>query len=98
MTSCTIRSVAAKLDGAVDYLAARHTVLAATHDDGITRAVADSFSCVHLKETMTDNGLEFDYSLRAGPSNSRSAIALLEHTGYPMEIVDEARARLEAAA
>ena len=38
--------------------------------------------------------LRFDHRIRAGLAAKRNAIQMLEHLGYPQELVDRARARL----
>ncbi|WZU02047.1 hypothetical protein MGH68_02915 [Erysipelothrix sp. D19-032] len=41
----------------------------------------------HFRETITHDGIEFDYQLRQGPSNTTNAIRLLEHYGYEPKLV-----------
>jgi len=82
------------------HLAAGDIVIAATHDLEICDAVGAGFRLVHLAETIDEDGLSFDYRLREGVSNTRNAIALLGHVGFPPQLVDRARQRagtLEAA-
>ena len=81
----------------LEYLARRHTVLAATHDLELCGLLADRFDNAHFEEQVTDSGLAFDYRLRPGPCTTRNAIALLRVVGFPAEIVDRASARIAPA-
>ena len=69
-------------------------VIVATHDLQLTDILSSSYQNFHFRETMTDTGLFFDYKLHPGKSNSKNAIALLEHVGYPKSIVDGAKERI----
>jgi hypothetical protein len=70
-------------------------LLVATHD----RALADlvtidgeqGIANRHLRETVEDGVMRFDYSLRDGAATSRNAVQVLEAHGYPANIVEEAR-------
>ena len=44
----------------------------------------------HFRETVTDAGLAFDYTIKPGPSQTRNAILLLEHLGFDKQIIDGA--------
>jgi DNA mismatch repair ATPase MutS len=76
--------------------ATRHLVLAATHDLELVELLAHRYRSFHFSETVAEHGLRFDYRLRPGPCRTRNAIALLEHAGYPAELVRRARAAAEA--
>lgn len=69
--------------------------LAATHDIELTYILEGLFENMHFIETVTDNGITFDYRIRPGRATSRNAIRLLELMGYGSELVDSANARLE---
>lgn len=68
----------------------------ATHDHEITRLVTDDgergMENRHFRESIEGGEMRFDYRLREGPSVTRNAIRVLEASGYPEEIVREARA------
>ncbi len=63
---------------------------ASTHDVEISELIGSEFANVHFQEEVADNGLEFSYKLRQGPSNARNAIRLLRQAGYPEEVVEAA--------
>jgi DNA mismatch repair ATPase MutS len=65
-------------------------VLAATHDLELTERLAGLYENYHFREQLSEYGLEFDYTIKPGPSKTRNAIALLEFTGYPKVITDKA--------
>ncbi len=75
----------------LQYLGERHCVLASTHDSEICHALSSSYELGHFREELTDDGFTFDHKLRPGPSQSRNAIAMLEHAGYPSEVVAAAQ-------
>jgi len=56
-------------------------VVVATHDVELLELLGSSFTPVHFREQVGDGGLTFDYRIRAGPSSTRNAIALLELMG-----------------
>jgi len=70
-------------------------VFAATHDLELTELVKSSYSNFHFLETITEEGISFNYKLLEGPSTTRNAIKLLRHVGYPEEITDAADTRVQ---
>ena len=76
-------------------------LLVATHD----RALADlvtvdgeqGIANRHLRETVEDGVMRFDYSLKDGAATSRNAVQVLEAHGYPANIIEEARRFAEDA-
>ena len=68
---------------------------AATHDIELTSLLDHSYANYHLREEMTDTGIEFSYKLFDGPATTRNAIALLENLGYDSEIINKARRRAQ---
>jgi DNA mismatch repair ATPase MutS len=76
----------------LQYLASEDDlVLAATHDLELAEMLRDRYKTVHFAEDLGEDGLSFDYRLRQGVTTGRTAIDLLEHVGYPEEVVLEAR-------
>jgi hypothetical protein len=76
-------------------------VIVATHDIELVTLLGDRFHSHHFREDIVDDSLHFDYRLKAGPSSTRNAIALLRVMQYPDAIVDAALAsavRLERVA
>jgi hypothetical protein len=77
------------------YLAKKNgLVFASTHDLELTRLVADAYVNYHFQEEIGEHGLLFNYQLREGPSETRNAIKLLRHVGYPEEITEAAEQRI----
>lgn len=70
-------------------------IFAATHDLELTELVKGSYSNFHFQESVTEQGISFNYKLTRGPSTTRNAIKLLRHVGYPSEIADAADERIK---
>lgn len=69
-------------------------IFAATHDLELTKLVANHYVNYHFIETITEEGIAFNYKLLDGPSTTQNAIKLLRHVGYPDEITDAADTRV----
>lgn len=66
----------------------------ATHDIELTELLKATCDNVHFQETVTpENGIEFDYQLRSGPSTTRNALELLNVMDFPELVVSEAKAK-----
>lgn len=65
-------------------------VLAATHDHPLTEQLTGLYVNAHFSERVGSAGLEFDFLLKPGPATTSNAIALLQHLGYPPEIIEQA--------
>jgi hypothetical protein len=77
------------------YLAKKNgLVFASTHDLELTKLVADAYINCHFQEEIGEHGLLFNYQLREGPAETRNAIKLLRHVGYPEEITEAAEQRI----
>lgn len=63
----------------------------ATHDIELTR-IMSGFYNYHFSEHITDNGVEFDYAIKHGPSATKNAVKLLEHMGFDGGITEGAKA------
>lgn len=72
-----------------------HSVMVATHDDDLRALLAPLYEPRHFRETVTADRLLFDYRCRPGPATTRTAIALLERSGAPANVIASARARFE---
>jgi DNA mismatch repair ATPase MutS len=55
--------------------------------------LAETYVAVHLRDTLSADGLSFHYTLAPGPATSRTAIALLDLHGAPRDLVARADAR-----
>lgn len=64
---------------------------AATHDGELTRMLAAVYENLHFEETVTAQGVTFDYLLRGGPAATRNAIALLAQMDFPPAVTQQAR-------
>lgn len=64
---------------------------AATHDVELTKLLSGEYDNFHFRETVDDSGVWFDYTLHKGPATTRNAILLLEHMGFPQNVVQNAR-------
>ena len=77
------------------YLAKQNgLVLATTHDLELTQLVTDFYINYHFQEEIGEHGILFNYQLYEGPAETRNAIKLLRHVGYPEEITEAAERRI----
>ena len=91
-TDARDRSVAS---AAISSYLERHggLVVVATHDREMAQEFLADWDCYYFSEEIDRSGLVFDFRLRPGLAHSRNAIRILEHLGYPPEILAEVRAR-----
>ena len=61
-------------------------LLVATHDMELTQ-ILETYENYHFSETVTEDGVTFDYKLKKGPSNTRNALKLLKAMNFNKEIV-----------
>ncbi|MCU7494933.1 MAG: hypothetical protein HF314_14420 [Ignavibacteria bacterium] len=66
-------------------------VLVTTHDIELQELLDNSFSMYHFNEQVEDDRYYFDFKIKEGPCSSGNAIRLLELTGYPSIVTEEAR-------
>ncbi len=64
--------------------------IAATHDIELTKLLSDQYDNYHFKEQLIDKGIQFDYKLRPGPSQTRNALLLLGAYDFPEKVIGEA--------
>jgi len=75
--------------GILKYLEKHMCVpIVATHDMELTDNLKDRYNCYYFTEKVEGNGMEFDYKINEGVSDSRNAIKLLKVVGYPQEILE----------
>ncbi len=67
----------------------------ATHDIELTYLLAGLYDNYHFRETMSGDGLRFDYLIKPGPSQTRNAILLLDRLGFHTQIIEEAHKLVE---
>lgn len=72
-------------------------LLVATHDIALAELVTvdkeRAMQNFHFQESVENDAMTFDYRLHDGPAQTRNAIRVLDVSGYPQGIVDEARGR-----
>ncbi|MDT8715514.1 MutS family DNA mismatch repair protein [Clostridium sp. 19966] len=87
-----IERVAASTEILKYFMARNALVVVATHDLELTELLRDKYACYYFTEDVdNEEGLKFDYKIRAGVSPTRNAIKLLDYLGYPKEIVEAAK-------
>lgn len=67
----------------------------ASHDIELTRILSNEYDNYHFRETITDDGILFDYKLKEGPSQTRNAIKLLNYMKFKDQIVDDAESLVD---
>jgi DNA mismatch repair ATPase MutS len=73
--------------------ASSHFFIVATHEETLaaTGAAAAEAENHHFQEHLTDGGIAFDYLLRPGPAETKTALRILEREGYPRAFLERAR-------
>lgn len=66
-------------------------VVVSTHDIELSGMLKDEYDVYHFSETVENNQLHFDHTLKPGPLKTMNAIRLLELGNFPEEITKEAR-------
>lgn len=61
-------------------------LLVATHDMELTQ-ILETYENYHFSETVTENGVTFDYKLKKGPSNTRNTLKLLKAMNFNKDVV-----------
>ena len=69
--------------------------IVATHDRELTDILKENYDFFYFSEKVDSKGLNFDYKLKRGVSKTRNAIKLLDHIGYPKEIIKKSYNRAE---
>lgn len=76
----------------LDFLHSKNCLaIVASHDIELTQLLIPNYHNFHFSEKMDEQDILFDYKIYPGPSTSKNAIRLLEHVGFPHEIVHRAR-------
>lgn len=66
-------------------------VIVSTHDIELADMLNHEYDLYHFTETVENNELYFDHSIKAGQLRTRNAIKILELSNYPAEVTKEAR-------
>lgn len=61
-------------------------LLVATHDMELTQ-ILETYENFHFSETVTEDGVTFDYKLKKGSSNTKNALKLLKAMNFNNEVV-----------
>jgi DNA mismatch repair ATPase MutS len=69
----------------------KNIVLVSTHDLELSELLKEHYDLYHFEEQIVNEALSFDHLLKDGKLNTTNAIRLLELSGYPKEIIDEAK-------
>lgn len=69
--------------------------ITASHDIELTNILNNEYDNYHFRETITDEGISFNYKLKEGPSQTRNAIKLLHYMNFENQIVEDAEELVE---
>lgn len=69
-------------------------VIVATHDLDLAGKLFHAYQCYHFTDRVTEEGLNFDYQLKEGITQTRNAIKLLDYLKYPQQIVEKATSNM----
>ncbi len=85
----TIERIAAS-KAVLEYMSKYNCTFTTTHDVELQELLKEKYLMYNFSEVIIDNKYTFDYLLKKGISKSRNAIKLLEISGYPAEVVQNA--------
>jgi DNA mismatch repair ATPase MutS len=89
-TNTVERVAAAK--AILSYLnSANNLVMISTHDIELASMLTAEYDLYHFTETIEEDKLHFDHTIKSGPVKTRNAIRILELLKYPPEIIAEAK-------
>jgi DNA mismatch repair ATPase MutS len=66
-------------------------VIVSTHDIELADMLDDEYDLYHFTETIEQDELHFDHTIKPGQVKTRNAIKILELSDYPADIINEAR-------
>jgi DNA mismatch repair ATPase MutS len=64
--------------------------LVATHDVELEHLLDGDWAFWHFQESVGEGGVDFDYHVRPGVSSTPNALRLLEASGYPRDLIEDA--------
>lgn len=67
------------------------TIIAATHDIELADLLQDKYANYHFNESIMDNEIHFDFTIKTGKADTRNAIELLRITKFPHFIYERAK-------
>lgn len=65
-------------------------IFVSTHDTELAALLEGEYDLYHFCENVDNDALTFDYKLKAGKLRNRNAIRILELTGYPPDLIQDA--------
>lgn len=87
----TVERLAAS-SSVLTFLSSKNCIaIVASHDIELTQILSSLYDNYYFTEKMQDKDIIFDYKIRKGVSSSRNAISLLEHIGFPEQIIKDAK-------
>ena len=66
--------------------------LVATHDVELGHLLDSGWAFRHFRESVGEGGIDFDYRMHPGVSSAPNALRMLEASGYPKEVLEDALA------
>lgn len=76
----------------LNYLSSgNNIVIASSHDIELIQLLGNKFKNYHFTESISDNKLQFDHTIKDGPITTRNAIKIIEIEGFPFEVINEAK-------
>ena len=80
----------------LSYLAKNgNMVFVSTHDTELNELLKDEYDHYHFSETIAEEELVFDHTIKKGPLKTRNAIRILEINDYPASIIADANATVD---
>lgn len=66
-------------------------VISSSHDLELIELIGNNFELYHFSENVQNDQLHFDHKIKPGPLQTRNAIKILEVSGFPVKIIDDAK-------
>ncbi|QNK61354.1 DNA mismatch repair protein MutS [Pedobacter sp. PAMC26386] len=80
----------------LSYLAkGNNFVFVSTHDTELNELLKTEYEHYHFSETIAEEELIFDHTIKKGPLKTRNAIRILEINNYPASVIADANATVD---
>ncbi|RAJ37007.1 MutS-related protein [Pedobacter cryoconitis] len=80
----------------LSYLAkGNNMVFVSTHDTELNELLKTQYEHYHFSETIAEEELVFDHTIKKGPLKTRNAIRILEINNYPAAVIADANATVD---
>lgn len=66
----------------------KNLTMVTSHDIDLADKLKNDFDFYYFKEEVSENNLDFDYTIHAGTSNQRNAVKLLKILDFPRSIIN----------